>query len=176
EPLRWIFESEQRSVACRLRGLRYLDDLAFYSDLDLVADDEPAVENRVEGQAEVLAVYLSLGTVSDPVAHHAGVAELAIPDHLQRDRAGIVLDRQITSQRVLFTAGRHNAWALERHHRVFLDFEEVRGPDVVVPHPVVGTDAGGGDRGLNRRRLRVGRIDFRCGADFVKVATNRHHA
>src|SRR5437588_9119867 len=48
--------------------LLLLDELALDHDLDLVADDPPAIEHHVERHAEVLAVNLALGAVADAVA------------------------------------------------------------------------------------------------------------
>ena len=52
------------------------DQLAFEHDVDLVADDEPSIQHRIEGHPEVLAVDLPLSAVADPVAHPR-VVELA---------------------------------------------------------------------------------------------------
>src|SRR6266576_96963 len=88
------------SAASGLRGLLLLDDLALDLDLDLLADDEPAVQDRVEAQAEVLPVDLGGGAVGDPVPHHPRVVELAVLYPVERHRMGVALDGQVTGQRV----------------------------------------------------------------------------
>src|SRR5579863_4560574 len=56
--------------------LLLLDELALDEDLDLLADDQLAIEHHVEHQAEVLAVDPTLGAVANAVAHH-GIIEFA---------------------------------------------------------------------------------------------------
>src|SRR6266567_8052277 len=80
-------------------GLLLLNQLALDHDLDLVADDEPAVQHHVEAEAEVLPVDLRAGAVGDPVAHHR-VVELPVLLHLERNRMSGALDGQVTMERV----------------------------------------------------------------------------
>ncbi len=54
------------SVAC-LDRLRLLDELTFDRDLDLLADNHPAVQDGVEAKPEVLPVDLGGGAMGDPV-------------------------------------------------------------------------------------------------------------
>jgi DNA-binding NarL/FixJ family response regulator len=136
----------------RLRGL--LDELALDRDLDLLADHDPAVQDRVETQPEFLPVDLRRGAVGDPVAHHPLVVELPVPGHVQLHRPGVSLDGQVAGQREPVCPGRLDARALERDHRVLLHLEEVRRAEVVVPGAVVGPDAGRGDGRLDRGSLR----------------------
>src|SRR5215471_12954346 len=132
-----------------------LDEFALDPDLDFLADDEPAIQDRVEAQAELLPVDLGRGAVRDPVSHHPGVVELAVLRHVERYRAGIALDGQVAGQRVVVRVDRLDAGALEREEGVLLHLEEVGRTDVVVPHRVVGTEAGGRDGHLDRRLLGV---------------------
>src|SRR5215467_1876931 len=139
-----------------------LDEFALDPDLDFLADDEPAIQDRVEAQAELLPVDLGRGAVRDPVSHHPGVVELAVLRHVEGYRAGVALDGQ-------------DAGALEREERVLLHLEEVGRADVVVSHRVVGTEAGGRDGHLDRRLLGVAGVDVGDRAELVKVAPDRHH-
>src|SRR5215471_5620796 len=132
-----------------------LDEFALDPDLDFLADDEPAIQDRVEAQAELLPVDLGRGAVRDPVSHHPGVVELAVLRHVEGYRAGVALDGQVAGQRVVVRVDRLDAGALEREEGVLLHLEEVGRADVVVPHRVVGTEAGGRDGHLDRRLLGV---------------------
>src|SRR2546427_5929943 len=49
--------------------LLLLDELALDRDMNLLADDQPAIENHVKRQAVVLPVDPTLGAVADAVAH-----------------------------------------------------------------------------------------------------------
>src|SRR5262249_16616027 len=112
--------------------LLLLDEFALDRDLDFLADDEPAVQDRVETQAELLPVDLGVGAVRDPVPHHSGVVELAVLRHFEGDRAGVALDGQVAGQRVVVRVDRPDAGALERDERVLVHLEEVGRADVVV--------------------------------------------
>jgi hypothetical protein len=57
--------------------LLLLDELALDHDLDLFADDHLAIEHHSKCQAKFRPVYLALGAVGDPVAHH-GIIEFPI--------------------------------------------------------------------------------------------------
>src|SRR5689334_6098631 len=118
-----------------------LQDLALDVDLDLVADDELAIEHRVEVHAEILAVDLGLGRVTDAVAHRR-VVELTVLDDVQRDRLGGALDGQVASDGVAVAADVLDLRALECHGRVLVDLEKVGRTEVVVAGLVVGADAG----------------------------------
>src|SRR5712692_11404405 len=80
-----------------------LDDLAFDVDLDFVADDELAVQHRVEPHPEIPAVDLSLGGVPDPVPHPR-VIELAVLERVERHRLAGALDSQVTGDPIAVTA------------------------------------------------------------------------
>jgi len=67
-----------------------LDELALDKDVDLVADDPLAIDHHVEGQAEVLAVDLSLGAVADAVTHR-GIIEFPILHDSKRHWPGDAL-------------------------------------------------------------------------------------
>src|SRR5712692_6910878 len=88
------------SAAGGLRSLLLLDEFALNHDLDLLADDEPAIQDHAETQAEILPVDLGSGAVGDSVSHHPRVVELPVLRHLERHRAGGALDGQVTGQRV----------------------------------------------------------------------------
>src|SRR6202048_3394706 len=138
----WRLVGSAVSAAGGLRSFRLVDEFALNHDLDLLADHEPAIKGHVEAQAEVLPVDLCGGAVSDPVSHHPRVVALPVLRHLERHRAAVALDGQVTGQRVAVRPGRLDAGALERDHRELLRLEEVRRAEVVVPDPVVGADAG----------------------------------
>src|ERR1700694_6127172 len=50
-------------------ALFHFDELALNVDVDLVANDESAVQHHVELHSEVLSVDLALGRVADPMTH-----------------------------------------------------------------------------------------------------------
>src|SRR5215471_21249418 len=127
-----------------------LDKFAFDGDLDLLADDHPAVQDGVETKPEVLPVDLGGGAIGDPVPHHAGVVELPVFHYVERYGARGFLDGEVAGQLVVVRPGRLDARALEFDERVFVYLKEVRRLDVVVPGSVVGAEAGRGDGRLNR--------------------------
>src|SRR5437667_4761748 len=118
------------SGARRSRGLLLLrfgllfDGLDLDLDLDFVADHQSTVEERVHGQAEVLAIDLSFGAVGDAMAHHARVIELAIAHDRQRHLTRVALDRQVAGHRVVVGARRLDPGALEGDPRVLLELQE----------------------------------------------------
>src|SRR5262249_36808680 len=65
--------------------------------------------------------------------------------------------------------------ALEFNERVFVHLKEVRRLDVVVPHSVVGAEAGRRDGRLDRCGLWMIRVDIGDGAELIEVASHRHH-
>ena len=101
--------------------LLLLDELALDKDLDLVADDQLAIEHHVERQAEVSPVDLALGAVGDPVAHH-GVIEFPISQHLQRQRPGVPFDGQVAGHGVAILSGRFDLDAFECDSWILVDF------------------------------------------------------
>src|SRR5207248_11670062 len=115
------FSSRRSSPPRRLPRLLLFDQLPLDHYLDLVADDELAVQHHVEVQPELLAVELALRAVRDPVPHHRRIVELPVLQHAQRYRSGDALDRQVTGQRVLVRPGRLHARAPERDRRILLD-------------------------------------------------------
>src|SRR5215471_4194142 len=122
-----MFTSDRlaRGLHGRLLGgvrLSNLDDLALDVDLDLVADDELAVEHDVEVHAEVLPVDAGLRGIADPVAHPV-VTELSIPDDIERHRPGRGFDGEVAGHAVAVTPECLDLRALEVHRRVPVDLE-----------------------------------------------------
>jgi hypothetical protein len=76
-----------------------LDDLAFEQDLDLIADDQLAIEHHAERHPKVLAVDLALAAMGDAIAHHQ-IVERAKSHDVQRDQVGHALDGRIADYRV----------------------------------------------------------------------------
>src|SRR5215831_18030664 len=114
------------SAAGRLGRLRLLDEFAFDRDLDLLADDHPAVQDGVETKPEVLPIDLGGGAIGDPVSHHARIVELPVLHHVEHYGARGLLDRKVAGQLVMVLPGRFDARALEFDERVFAYLEEVR--------------------------------------------------
>src|SRR5262249_23105361 len=127
-----------------------LDEFAFDRYLDLLADDHPAVQDGVETKPEVLPINLRRGSIGDPVSHHARIVELPVPHYVEHHGAGGALDGKVAGQLVVVLPGRLDARALERNERVFVHLKEIRRLDVVVPHSVVGAEAGRRDGRLDR--------------------------
>ena len=152
-----------------------LDELALDKDLDLVADDPLAIEHHVERQAEVLAVDLSLSTVTDAVAHH-GIIEFPVLHYRKRYRPGVALDGQVASHLVAILSGLFDSGAFEGDRRVLVDFQKIRRAQVVIALGVVGAETGRLDGDLHRRRFGVVRIDVAGRGEFGKVSAHRHHA
>src|ERR1700674_1274036 len=158
-----------------LRQHLLFDELTFDVDLDVVADDELAVQHHVELHAEVLPVDLALGRVADTVTH-VGVAELPVLDDVERHRLGGALDGEIACQLVAVLAGRLDLRALECDGRELVDLQEVGRSQVVVPGLVVRPDARGVDARLELRLFGVLHVDLTCRRDLGKVTSNGHHA
>src|SRR6266699_3522620 len=116
-----------------------LDELALDKDLDLVADDPLAIEHHVERQAEVLAVDLSLSTVTDAVAHH-GIIEFPVLHDSKRHWPGVALNGQVSRQGVAILSGLFDSRAFEGVGRVLVDFQKIRRPQVVVALGVVSAE------------------------------------
>ena len=136
-------------VLCGLL-LLLLDELALDQDLDLVADDPLAIEHHVEGQAELLTVDLAFGAVRDPVAHHVGVIEFPVLHHVQSHRMGVAFDGQVAGHGIAILSGRFDLVAFEGDRRILVDFQKIRGPQVVVPLGIVGADTCCLDGDVNR--------------------------
>ena len=152
-----------------------LDELALDKDIDLVADNKLAIEHHVECQAEVPPVDPALGAVADAVAHH-GVIEFPVLHHLQRHRLGVALDSQIAGHSVAIVSGLSDPGAFEGDRRIFVDFQKIRRPQVVVPLLVVGADTGRLDGNVNRGRFGLVGVDIASRSDLGKVTAHRHHA
>src|SRR5215467_11765676 len=157
-----------------LLGLLLLDEFAFDGDLDLLADDHPAVQDGVETKPEVLPVDLGGGAIGDPVSH-GRIVELPVLHQVEHYGSGGLLDGKVAGQLVVVWPGRLDARALEFDERVFVDLKEVRRLDVVVPDSVVGAEAGRGDGRLHRGGLGLFRVDVGDGADLIEVTSHRHH-
>src|SRR6266566_1751271 len=97
----------------------------YFKDLDVVADDPLAIKHHVERQAEVLPVDLTLGAVTDAVAH-IGIIEFPIPHHVQRHRPGVALDGQVAGHGVAILSSRFDPGALEGERRILVDFQKIR--------------------------------------------------
>src|SRR5690606_35138623 len=121
------------------------DGLALDLDRDLLADEHAAgLQGDVPGQAEVLTVDLGLrGEAEDVGAERA--APRALELDVEVDRAGHILDRQLTGEHKRVPAVRLDAGAPVREGRVLLDVQEVAALQVRVPLSVAGGDAGGLD-------------------------------
>ncbi len=135
-------------VLCGLL-LLLLDELALDQDLDLVADNPLAIEHHVEGQAELLAVDLALGAIADAVAHH-GIIEFPVLHHVQGHRMGVAFDGKVAGHGVAILSGRFDAGAFVGDRRILVNFQKIRGPQVVVPLGVVGADTRRLDGDFNR--------------------------
>src|SRR5262249_31865611 len=85
--------SGRGSVAGGLRGRGFLllDEFALDRDLNFLAHHEPAVQHRVEAQAEILPVDLGRGAVGDAVSHHPLVVELPAPRYVEDHGVGGLL-------------------------------------------------------------------------------------
>ncbi len=129
--------------------LLLLNELALDRDLDLVANDPPAIHHHVECHAEVLAVDLALGAVADAVAHH-WIMEFSVLHHSKRHWPGGALDGQIAGQCVAILSGCLDLCAFEGNRWVLVDFQKVRRPQVVVSLGVVGMDTCCLDGDVNR--------------------------
>src|SRR6516164_1207094 len=101
----------------RRRGFLLLDQLTLDRDLNLLAHNEPAVQYRVEAEAEILPVDLGGGAVGDAVSHHPRVVELPVPRHVEDYGVGGLLNGQVAGQ-LEVVAGRFDAGALELDFRV----------------------------------------------------------
>ena len=120
--------------------LLLLYELAFDEDLEIIADDEFAVEHHIERQAKILAVDFGLGTIGNAVAHHIGVIEFTVLQHLQCNRMGIPLDGQVAGHVVGLRTGLFDLGAFEVHGWILVNLQEIRGAQVIVPLGVVGTN------------------------------------
>ena len=129
--------------------LLLLDELALDEDLDLLADDKPAIEHHVERQAEVLPIDLAFAAVADAVAHH-GIIEFPVLHHVQGHRMGVAFDGQVAGHGVAILSGRFDTGAFVGDRRILVNFQKIRGPQVVVPLGVVGADTRRLDGDLRR--------------------------
>ena len=119
--------------------LLLLDELALDHDLDLFADDHLAIEYHINRQAKVIAVYLALSAVADPVAH-IGIIEFPIIQHRKCHRVGVAFDGQVAGHAVVILPCRFDLSTFEGDRRILVDFKKIRCPQVVVPLFVVGFD------------------------------------
>ena len=138
------------------------DQFAFKANLELIADNQSAVQHHVERHPIVSSIDLALAAIGNAMAHHR-VVELAKVGNGEGDRLGVALDGQVTRQLVAILADRLDLSALEGHRRVLVDLQDVRPTEIVVSLLVVGADARHLDSHVDRRRLRLLGIDVAAG-------------
>ena len=151
--------------------LRLLDRLGVDRDLDVVAEHDPArVERLVPVDAELFPVDRRLGV--EAVALGAvGTGPRTEEGDVHHDRLldAVHVQHAAHLRGLLLLVDVRHLRALEGDLRVLLDVEEIRGAEVLVALLVVGVDARGIDRAVDRALLRRVGIELDLAVELVET-------
>src|SRR5579884_766266 len=102
-----------------------LDQFALDMDLNLVTNQPPAIDQHIEGHAEILPVDLSLRAIGDAMAHHR-VVDLSVARHGERYRLRDSLDGQVAGHGVVILPGWLDFRAFEMNRRILIGLQQIR--------------------------------------------------